>query len=46
MLDEHQPTANVTLEPLDDFIVVEPLDESERAGRQDLLVPGSENRGS
>ena len=40
MLDEHQPTANVTLEPLDDFIVVEPLDESELPSG--LIVPANE----
>ncbi len=40
MLDEHQPTANVTLEPLDDFVVVEPLDESELPSG--LIVPANE----
>ena len=40
MLDEHQPTANITLEPLDDFVVVEPLDESELPSG--LIVPANE----
>ncbi len=40
MLDEHQPTTNITLEPLDDFIVVEPLDESELPSG--LIVPANE----
>jgi co-chaperonin GroES (HSP10) len=35
-----QPLANVTLEPLDDFIVVEPLDESELPSG--LIVPANE----
>ena len=37
---EGQPLANVTLEPLDDFIVVEPLDESELPSG--LIVPANE----
>ncbi|HZQ16400.1 MAG TPA: hypothetical protein VFA82_06470 [Gaiellaceae bacterium] len=40
MLDPHQPTVHVTLEPLDDFIVVEPLDESELPSG--LIVPANE----
>ena len=39
MLEGH-PIANVTLEPLDDFIVVEPLDESELPSG--LIVPANE----
>jgi len=37
---EGHPIANVTLEPLDDFIVVEPLDESELPSG--LIVPANE----
>jgi co-chaperonin GroES (HSP10) len=40
MLEGHQPMVNVTLEPLDDFIVVEPLDESELPSG--LIVPANE----
>jgi co-chaperonin GroES (HSP10) len=40
VLEGHQPIANVTLEPLDDFIVVEPLDESELPSG--LIVPANE----
>jgi co-chaperonin GroES (HSP10) len=39
MLDGH-PTANVTLEPLDDHLVVQPLDESELPSG--LIVPANE----
>ena len=39
MLDPMQRT-NVTLEPLDDFLVIEPLDESETASG--LIVPANE----
>jgi co-chaperonin GroES (HSP10) len=39
MLEGH-PIANVTLEPLDDFLVVEPLDESELPSG--LIVPANE----
>ena len=39
MLEGHQPIANVTLEPLDDFIVIEPLDESELPSG--LIVPAN-----
>jgi co-chaperonin GroES (HSP10) len=39
MLDP-QPTADATLEPLDDFIVVQPLDETETASG--LIVPLNE----
>ena len=39
MLDGH-PTTNITLEPLDDFLVVEPLDESELPSG--LIVPANE----
>ncbi|MGN6798643.1 MAG: hypothetical protein ACTHKS_10865 [Gaiellaceae bacterium] len=39
MLEGH-PIANVTLEPLDDFLVVEPLDESELPSG--LIVPVNE----
>ena len=39
MLDGHE-IANVTLEPLDDFLVVEPLDESELPSG--LIVPANE----
>ncbi|MGZ4334997.1 MAG: hypothetical protein ACXVRJ_12115 [Gaiellaceae bacterium] len=39
MLDGH-PIANVTLEPLDDFLVVQPLDESELPSG--LIVPANE----
>jgi len=39
MLEGH-PIANVTLEPLDDYIVVEPLDESELPSG--LIVPANE----
>ena len=39
MLEGH-PIANVTLEPLDDFLVVEPLDESEL--QSGLIVPANE----
>jgi co-chaperonin GroES (HSP10) len=38
-LDGH-PIANVTLEPLDDYLVVEPLDESELPSG--LIVPANE----
>ena len=38
-MDGH-PIANVTLEPLDDFLVVEPLDESELPSG--LIVPVNE----
>jgi co-chaperonin GroES (HSP10) len=37
---EGHPIANVTLEPLDDFLVVEPLDESELPSG--LIVPANE----
>jgi co-chaperonin GroES (HSP10) len=37
---EGQPLANVTLEPLDDHLVVEPLDESELPSG--LIVPANE----
>jgi co-chaperonin GroES (HSP10) len=40
MLEGHQPIVDVTLEPLDDFIVVEPLDESELPSG--LIVPANE----
>jgi co-chaperonin GroES (HSP10) len=40
VLDPHQPTVDVTLEPLDDFIVLEPLDESELPSG--LIVPANE----
>ena len=40
MLEGHQPIVDVTLEPLDDFIVVEPLDESELPSG--LIVPTNE----
>ena len=40
MLEGHQPIVNVTLEPLDDFIVVEPVDESELPSG--LIVPANE----
>jgi co-chaperonin GroES (HSP10) len=40
MLEGHQPMVDVTLEPLDDFIVVEPLDESELPSG--LIVPANE----
>ena len=39
MLEGH-PIANVTLEPLDDHLVVEPLDESELPSG--LIVPANE----
>ena len=39
MLDGH-PTTDVTLEPLDDYLVVEPLDESELPSG--LIVPSNE----
>lgn len=39
MLDPH-PIADATLEPLDDYLVVEPLDESETASG--LIVPVNE----
>jgi co-chaperonin GroES (HSP10) len=39
VLDGH-PTANVTLEPLDDYLVVQPLDESELPSG--LIVPANE----
>lgn len=39
MLDR-QPLAEVTLEPLDDYLVVEPLDETETASG--LIVPVNE----
>jgi co-chaperonin GroES (HSP10) len=37
---EGHPIANVTLEPLDDYLVVEPLDESELPSG--LIVPANE----
>jgi co-chaperonin GroES (HSP10) len=37
---EGHPLANVTLEPLDDYLVVEPLDESELPSG--LIVPANE----
>jgi co-chaperonin GroES (HSP10) len=40
MLDPHRPIVSVTLEPLDDFIVLEPLDESELPSG--LIVPANE----
>src|SRR4051812_11679056 len=40
MLEGHHPIANVTLEPLDDYLVVEPLDESELPSG--LIVPANE----
>ncbi|HZQ80688.1 MAG TPA: hypothetical protein VFB25_01785 [Gaiellaceae bacterium] len=39
MLEGH-PIANVTLEPLDDYLVLEPLDESELPSG--LIVPANE----
>jgi co-chaperonin GroES (HSP10) len=39
MLEGH-PLRNVTLEPLDDYIVIEPLDESELPSG--LIVPANE----
>ncbi len=39
MLEGH-PLADVTLEPLDDFLVIEPLDESELPSG--LIVPANE----
>ena len=39
MLDGH-PIANVTLDPLDDYLVIEPLDESELPSG--LIVPANE----
>jgi co-chaperonin GroES (HSP10) len=39
VLDGH-PIANVTLEPLDDYLVIEPLDESELPSG--LIVPANE----
>ena len=39
MLEGH-PLANVTLEPLDDYLVLEPLDESELP--RGLIVPANE----
>ena len=39
MLEGH-PIANVTLEPLDDYLVIEPLDESELPSG--LIVPANE----
>jgi co-chaperonin GroES (HSP10) len=40
VLEGHQPIVNVTLEPLDDYIVLEPLDESELPSG--LIVPANE----
>jgi co-chaperonin GroES (HSP10) len=40
MLDPLSRTDDVTLEPLDDFLVIEPLDESETASG--LIVPINE----
>jgi co-chaperonin GroES (HSP10) len=40
MLEGHQPMVDVTLEPLDDFIVIQPLDESELPSG--LIVPANE----
>ena len=40
MLGGSRPIVNITLEPLDDFIVVEPLDESELPSG--LIVPANE----
>ncbi len=40
MLEGHQPTVDVTLEPLDDNIVIQPLDESELPSG--LIVPANE----
>ena len=40
MLDPLSRTDDVTLEPLDDFLVIEPLDESETASG--LIVPVNE----
>jgi co-chaperonin GroES (HSP10) len=40
MLDPHQPTVHVTLEPLDDYLVLEPVDESELPSG--LIVPANE----
>src|SRR3954466_2339872 len=40
MLEGNHPIANVTLEPLDDYLVVEPLDESELPSG--LIVPANE----
>jgi co-chaperonin GroES (HSP10) len=37
---EGHPIANVTLEPLDDYLVIEPLDESELPSG--LIVPANE----
>ena len=39
MLEGH-PTTGITLEPLDDYLVIEPLDESETASG--LIVPVNE----
>jgi co-chaperonin GroES (HSP10) len=39
VLDGH-PIANVTLDPLDDYLVIEPLDESELPSG--LIVPANE----
>jgi co-chaperonin GroES (HSP10) len=40
VLDESHPLANVTLEPLDDWLVLEPLDEAELPSG--LIVPANE----
>jgi len=40
MLEGHHPLTDVTLEPLDDYLVVEPLDESELPSG--LIVPANE----
>ncbi len=40
MLEEGHPIGNVTLEPLDDWIVLEPLDEAELPSG--LIVPANE----
>ena len=40
MLEGHHSLSEVTLEPLDDFLVVEPLDETETASG--LIVPMNE----
>ncbi len=43
MLDEPQPVA-ISLEPLDDFVVVEPVDE-ETETRAGLIIPASSEAG-
>jgi chaperonin GroES len=43
MLEDPQPTA-VTLEPLDDYVVIEPVDE-ETETRAGLIIPASSDTG-